>query len=293
MVSPPNELPPALGAHDSQISTPFLASMKMPAYAHSSRFYSLIAAILTLSRKLLLRIYGPQVSHLIDRDTELSILRRLARKRIGPRLLGTFLNGRFEEFFPSRTLTRDDIKIPETSRHIAKRLKELHEGIELEEGERQGGPIAWRNWEKWVPRAKSVMAIVEANEQRKTGPVVGCNWEKFQNAVEKYKEWLYARYGGVEGVDKTLVFAHNDVSAKSIPRVITRDYCRVTDLCAIDTIWQYLKIRSSWKKPPSASYERASTVDRHRFRICQCQYSRIRICKPFCKCLIHPSITVT
>lgn len=205
--------------------------MGVPAYVHSLHFYFPdITTILTLSRRLLLRIYGPQVSHLIDRDTELSILRRLARKRIGPRLLGTFLNGRFEEFFPSRTLTREDIKIPETSRHIAKRLKELHEGIELEEGERQRGSIVWRNWEKWVPRARSVMAIVEASGQGKTGPVVGCSWEKFQNAVEKYKEWLYARYGGEEGVNKTLVFAHNDVSVKSILRVIICDHYRVINM---------------------------------------------------------------
>lgn len=68
------------------------------------------------------------------------------------------------------------------------------------------------------------MTIVEANQERKTGPVVGCDWGKFQIAVEKYKEWLYARYGGVEGVNKTLVFAHNDVSAKSVLRVITCDH---------------------------------------------------------------------
>ena len=42
--------------------------------------------------KLLLRIYGPQVEHLIDRESELAILKRLARKRIGPRMLGTFAN---------------------------------------------------------------------------------------------------------------------------------------------------------------------------------------------------------
>lgn len=40
--------------------------------------------------KVLLRIYGPQVEHLIDREIELGVLRRLARKKIGPRLLGTF-----------------------------------------------------------------------------------------------------------------------------------------------------------------------------------------------------------
>lgn len=109
----------------------------------------------------------------------------------------------------------DDLRNPETSRHIAKRLKELHEGIELEEGEREGGPIVWRNWQKWVVRARSVMAIVEANQERKIGPVVGCSWEKFENTIDRYREWLYARYGGFEGVKKTLVFAHNDVSTTS------------------------------------------------------------------------------
>lgn len=162
-----------------------------------------------IRRKLLLRIYGPNVSHLIDRESELSILRRLARKSIGPRLLGTFLNGRFEEFFPSRTLTKDDIRDPGTSRHIAKRLKELHEGIELEEGERQRGPVTWRDWDKWLPRAREIMNIVDNGNQ---SPLAGCSWEEFENAVARYREWIYARYGGAEGVNKELIFAHNDVS---------------------------------------------------------------------------------
>lgn len=69
--------------------------------------------------KLLLRIYGPQVEHLIDRESELSILRRLAKKSIGPRLLGTFKNGRFEEFLYAHTLTPEDMRIPDTSKQIA------------------------------------------------------------------------------------------------------------------------------------------------------------------------------
>lgn len=56
------------------------------------------------------------------------------------------------------------------------------------------------------------MAIVEANGKREMGPVVGCDWKKFEDTVNKYREWVYARYGGFEGVKKELVFAHNDVS---------------------------------------------------------------------------------
>ncbi|KAI5858650.1 kinase-like domain-containing protein [Tricharina praecox] len=167
--------------------------------------------------KLLLRIYGPQVSHLIDRDTELYILRRLARKKIGPRLLGTFENGRFEQFFTARTLTKDDIRNPETSRHIAKRLKELHRGIEVESKEREQGPIVWKNWEKWVPRCTDVMEHIDAKQ--KYGLVCGTTWPVFREAVEKYRAWLVARYGGDEQLKRELVFAHNDTQYGNILRL--------------------------------------------------------------------------
>ena len=47
---------------------------------------------------LLLRVYGKNVEELIDRDLELATLIKLSQKRIGPRLLGIFANGRFEQF---------------------------------------------------------------------------------------------------------------------------------------------------------------------------------------------------
>ncbi|CUS08930.1 unnamed protein product [Tuber aestivum] len=170
--------------------------------------------------KLLLRIYGPQVSHIIDREAELSILRRLARKRIGPRLLGTFENGRFEEFFNATTLICDDIRVPETSRHIAKRLKELHEGVKLEDREREMGPVSWCNWYKWVSRTRKIMAYLDAAENLgKKGYICGCPWERFEIAVERYKEWLYGRSGGEENVKKEMVFAHNDTQYGNIMRL--------------------------------------------------------------------------
>ncbi|KAF8473445.1 kinase-like domain-containing protein, partial [Kalaharituber pfeilii] len=166
--------------------------------------------------KLLLRIYGAQVSHLIDRETELSILRRLARKKIGPRLLGTFVNGRFEEFFNAETLTKDDIRNPETSRQIAKRMRELHEGVDLEDHEIRAGPVVWLNWGKWVNRAREIMKAVEAQGGQKGGMLA---WEMFENAVKRYREWLVARYGGEEGLRKELVFAHNDTQYGNILRL--------------------------------------------------------------------------
>jgi choline kinase len=175
---------------------------------------------------LLLRIYGPQVEHLIDREAELKILRRLARKRIGPRLLGTFKNGRFEEFFHAQTLTFDDLRVPDTSRQIAKRMRELHEGIDLLSKERDDGPFVWRNWDKWVDRCEQIVTWLDrqvlenkcgevsstGDSWKKRGLVLGVEWPVFRRTIEKYRGWLESQYGGLDILKERLVFAHNDVS---------------------------------------------------------------------------------
>lgn len=180
---------------------------------------------LTLSSKLLLRIYGPQVEHLIDRDSELQILRRLARKRIGPRLLGTFTNGRFEEFFHAKALTFQELRIPDTSKQIAKRMRELHEGIDLLQNEREAGPFVWRNWDKWVDRVEQIVTwldqqVVEGEQSamqpaldgsKERGFICGVKWPVFRKMIEKYRAWLEEQYGGKDKVNERLVFAHNDV----------------------------------------------------------------------------------
>lgn len=181
---------------------------------------------LTEYRKLLLRIYGPQVEHLIDRESELQILRRLARKKIGPRLLGTFTNGRFEQFFHARTLTAGDLRVPETSKQIAKRMRELHDGIELLEEEREEGASVWRNWNKWVDRCEEVISWLDnqilvtkqgsigprSEDWKKRGFVCGVEWSYFRQTVERYRKWLFEQYGDQAGIRQKLVFAHNDVS---------------------------------------------------------------------------------
>ncbi|KAL8715514.1 MAG: hypothetical protein Q9220_000850 [cf. Caloplaca sp. 1 TL-2023] len=185
--------------------------------------------------KLLLRIYGPQVEHLIDRDVELQILRRLARKRIGPRLLGTFTNGRFEEFFNAQTLTAKDLRMPETSKQIAKRMRELHEGVELLEEERDAGPFLWQNWDKWVGKCEEVITRIDremvsdgrdttrtsasSEDFKKYGFICGVEWPMFRRTVERYRKWLYEHFGGPRGIRSRLVFAHNDTQYGNLLRL--------------------------------------------------------------------------
>lgn len=207
VVSPPKKMPDSSPANESITS---LTAKKPPP-------------------KLLLRIYGPQVEHLIDRQAELSILRRLARKSIGPRLLGTFTNGRFEEFLYARTLTAEDMRIPETSKQIAKRMRELHDGIELLEEERESGPFVWVNWDKWVDRCEQIITWLDkdilsqhqdktsskAKPWRSRGLVCGVEWPLFRKTVDRYRKYIVETHGGKKGIKEQLVFAHNDVSGPS------------------------------------------------------------------------------
>ncbi|KAK0613078.1 kinase-like domain-containing protein [Bombardia bombarda] len=184
--------------------------------------------------KVLLRIYGPQVEHLIDREKELSVLRRLARKKIGPRMLGTFLNGRFEQFFNATTLTPPNLREPETSKQIAKRMRELHDGVELLEEEKDEGPSVWMNWVKWLEQAeKTVMfldkqllteppqgAVVGPKDAWKTrGFVCGVEWAAFKAMVQKYRKFLDDYYGNRKRIRDKLVFAHNDTQYGNILRI--------------------------------------------------------------------------
>lgn len=201
------------------------------------------------------------MEHLIDRDNELQILRRLGKKNIGPRVLGTFNNGRFEEYFHARTLTPKDLRNPETSKQIAKRMRELHDGIELLEEERNGGPFIWKNWDKWVDRCEQIIAWLDkeimsaqgdldsqAEPWMKRGFVCGVPWPQFRKMVDNYRKWLHASYGGTDGIRNQLVFAHNDVSALHSLFLFGRQY-----LTYIDPIWQSSPPRAQWRvtSPPS------------------------------------------
>lgn len=175
--------------------------------------------------KILLRIYGPQVEHLIDRENELKVLKRLARKKIGPKLLGTFTNGRFEHYFNSTTLTPADLREPETYRQIAKRMRELHDGVEILDTERAAGPAVWCNWDRWLAMVEKKVVLLDKETKAKIsgtlpgsgvfrgrGFVCGAEWTKFKAAVEKYRQYLMGRYKDAEDIKSRLVFAHNDVS---------------------------------------------------------------------------------
>jgi choline kinase len=201
------------------------------------------------------------VDHLIDRENELQILRRLGRKNIGPKVLGTFNNGRFEEFFEARPLTPKDLRVPETMKQIAKRMRELHEGIELLEEEREGGPVVFKNWDKWVDRCEQVINWLDMEIQsehneakaasepwRRRGFVCGVPWPIFRKAVENYRKWLVSTCGGINEIKRQLVFAHNDVGHSF------RHLHRVFDCSFTNRVRLNMAICFEWNPPPNRRF---------------------------------------
>ncbi|KAI0385043.1 kinase-like protein [Hypomontagnella monticulosa] len=191
----------------------------------------------TMPAKLLLRVYGPQADHIIDRENELSVLRRLAKKKIGPRLLGTFTNGRFEQYLNAVTLTAADLRDPDTSKQIAKRMRELHDGIELLESERDGGPMVLKSWDTWLDRASRAATFLDrkilsgdpghvrgpGDAWKRRGLVCGVDWVTFTKIVHKYRKYLNDFYGGPRVIREHLVFAHSDTQYGNILRVVPDD----------------------------------------------------------------------
>lgn len=188
-----------------------------------------------------MRIYGAQTGCLIDRAAEINVLGRLAQKKLAPRVLGTFTNGRFEEYFSARPLTIAEMREPTTSLQIAGQLRELHDGFPLLDKERHAGPFIWSIWEKWVERCEEVCTTLDreillgipagdegrGSNWRERGLVCGTEWPVFKDMVDRYRAFLVEKYNGPAGTKTHLVFAHNDVSKRRSPSWCHSLTCKV------------------------------------------------------------------
>lgn len=172
---------------------------------------------------LLLRIYGSSSGALISRPRELHTLHILSsRYRIGPRVYGTFGNGRIEEYFDSVTLVASDLRDENISRWIGARMAELHcvdiEAIEetspVSRGEGKGWEIgAKKNVKAWLAPAREVLALPAVTETSRRD----LDLDVFMQRWEKYMRWL-KEFEKTEGASRR-VFAHNDAQYGNLLRL--------------------------------------------------------------------------
>jgi choline kinase len=164
------------------------------------------------SRTLLLRVYGPSSGSLISRPRELHVLHVLSsRYKLGPRIYGTFTNGRVEEYFDSVTLKPTDIREPRMSGYIGARMAELH-GVDVATVEplSRGSSVelgVQKNVQSWLPPARGVLALPGITPAIRKE----LDLDVFQNRWESYMKWLKDTR-----VDARPVFCHNDAQYGNI-----------------------------------------------------------------------------
>ncbi|KIJ68673.1 hypothetical protein HYDPIDRAFT_165415 [Hydnomerulius pinastri MD-312] len=175
---------------------------------------------------LLLRIYGPSSGSLISRSHELHTLHVLSsRYHIGPRIYGTFENGRIEEYFDSVTLVPSDLRDETTSRWIGARMAELHSvEISAVEGPLTVSSLEGKSWEigvkknvkAWLPAAREVLAHPNMDENDR----VALDIDGFCEQWARYMRWI-SHTEKTEGTSRR-VFAHNDAQYGNLLR-LTRE----------------------------------------------------------------------
>ncbi|KAK8438832.1 hypothetical protein ACI3LY_001103 [Candidozyma auris] len=163
----------------------------------------------TAAPSLLLRVYGKNVESIIDRDYELGILVKLSPKKIGPKLLGIFSNGRFEQFLEGFvTMTKDDVRSPVISQMIGRRMKDLHYKIDLDEKDRACElPQAWIQIFKWLGNFER--DFLPMYKESEIADILLLPWPQFKQLLHAYKDWLFAKYDQAR-FSENYKFCHND-----------------------------------------------------------------------------------
>lgn len=207
------------------------------------------------SRTVLLRIYGSSSGSLISRPRELHTLHILSSQyRIGPRVYGTFENGRIEEYFESTTLTPSDIRDPNISRWIGARMAELHsvdiEAVEDTSPQTRGEGKGWKigakkNVQSWLGPAEEVLALPSVKDSVREQ----LDLQTFRREWNTYMVWLSTVDDVHNGSRR--VFAHNDTQYGNLLRLQDpKDF--------IDEHRQLIVVDFEYASPNPASFDIAN-----------------------------------
>ncbi|RXW19993.1 hypothetical protein EST38_g5874 [Candolleomyces aberdarensis] len=198
---------------------------------------------------VLLRIYGPSSGSLISRPRELYILHKLsAVYRIGPRVFGTFENGRLEEYFDSTTLTVGDIRDPLISGWIGTRMAEFH-SVDMEVVSPPSDIPETGIWKPsvetwistWLPYAHEVLSLPSVRRE----VALELDITRFEKEWHIYLKWLPKVEDKRSG--SAMVFGHNDAHYGNL--------LRLTNALEADEHRQIIVVDFEYASPNPAAYD--------------------------------------
>ncbi|XP_040360619.1 choline/ethanolamine kinase isoform X2 [Ixodes scapularis] len=155
--------------------------------------------------QVLMRMYGQIHSEGGESTvTESVICTLLSERNLGPKLYGVFPGGRLEEYIPARALTIEQLKDPEISLLIAKKLGKVHV---LQAPLVKEPTWLFNNMQRWLKYARSIKVD--------SLPV-----KDYTNAVNLLSVDLAAEVGWLRELLSTvcspIVFCHNDLQEGNI-----------------------------------------------------------------------------
>lgn len=162
--------------------------------------------------KMLLRVYGVGVDHILDRKQELDWFSRLSDLGVGPKLHAAFKNGRLEEFIESEPLTPLLMRDPRISRLVATSLARFHATIKRDDS-KEHCPILWSRLESW--RLKAIAAY-QALSSKNASPLL----PRFVDLGVLSKDFALGTLvnwrNQLSQFETLLVFSHNDLQHGNI-----------------------------------------------------------------------------
>ncbi|EFX01328.1 choline/ethanolamine kinase [Grosmannia clavigera kw1407] len=163
---------------------------------------------------ILLRAYGPGTDVIIDRQREAQNHELLMRHGLAPELLARFENGMLYRFVRGAVTRPDDMRRPDVSLAIARRLAQWHAIVPCVAGEEETGqvdlPVAlpdklrpnlWTVMQKWI---RALPTATDGQKQRRA-------------LLQRELATLAADLGPRPGLGRDgLVFAHTDLLSGNV-----------------------------------------------------------------------------
>ncbi|KAL0091650.1 kinase-like domain-containing protein [Phycomyces blakesleeanus] len=175
-------------------------------------------------KRFLMRVYGHGCEQILDRENELAWLARLSHLGLGPRMLGIFGNGRFEEYLQSTTLSYSDMRQPFISEQIASRLCQLHTIVDIyPPSAKEARQLSvWQNVHKWLAAIQDVLPdLMKKNEKW------AAELELFD--IDLLKEEIDICQRLLKTIQSPIVFGHNDTQYGNILKLDTTGELVVID----------------------------------------------------------------